>query len=291
VERHGVADRGAIVPGSRELRRELRQARKDIKRLRVETEQLNARLAQVRFLRMSDPGLGARLDGLAAVLDPDRTATHARSAIAGASIVSAPVPHAVIPSLLPDDVHRALVEAIPARELFADAGDGRLDVSVPPPLAPVDSVVAWRFVAGLVRETLGPAFVELMRPVLGHRVRALGGATIEAARMVASLGRLIRREPGYVGESGRGQPWDLLTVVVCLAGPADGRCGSELRDPRGNDQVRIVVGRPNTALVMLDGGGAHAHTAVPAGQACVSYQFPIGPDAIGRRALTLPALG
>jgi hypothetical protein len=42
---------------------------------------------------------------------------------------------------------------------------------------------------------------------------------------------------------------------------------------------------------MLDGGGAHAHTAVPAGQACDSYQFPIGPDAIGRRALTLPALG
>jgi len=277
-------------PGTarRETRRQLRASRKRLDRLARDIARLDERVARLLSLGQDDPDLGARLDRLVPVLDPGRIAAHARAAIEGAAFVEAPVPHATVVSLFPDDVYRALVDAVPPRACFSAAGGGRLDLPVPPAVAPVDAVVTWRFIAGLVRESIGPALVETLRPALERHVRALGGATLDEGGLVASLGRLVRREPGYVSPGRRPGPWDFLTTMVWLPG-ADGNvaCGAEIHGPGGS---LPVAGRPNTALVVLDAAGALEYQAVPPdGTACVSYEFPIGPDAAGRRALGLGA--
>jgi len=269
---------------------ELRAERRNLRRLQVATERLGEDLARLQALRVADPGLEGRLDQLAVVLDLEETGAHARSALLAAVVEEAPVPHMIVPRLLPDAVHRALVQTLPSRVFFADAGDGHLGLPVPPTLAPVDAVVAWRFVADFVRRVLGPAVVERLRPALEARVQALGGTTLDAVRLVASMGRLVRREPGYAGESGRSQPWDLVTVVLWLTGPDDGGCGGTLRGS-GDDPGQVVACHPGAALVVLDPGGAYTYRSVSGDQVCVSYQFPIGPGAAGRQALGLSAPG
>jgi hypothetical protein len=270
-----AADRGEVQA----LRASTRALARDVDRMSAAAAGLAAELAAVRVqmdrlaaLHEGEREAAVRMDALERVLERDRIARHIRAAVAQATLVDGPAPHAVIASLLPADVYAALVEAIPAPVFFesSDAGGGEL--RLPLTLAPTHAVATWDFLAGIVAEVLVPALAERFQPALERRIAELcpSFAPTEHAdiSLVASPGRIIRRVPGWEAPPRR-RPWHLMTAVVCLARPGEG--------PTANSAL-IVVHSPGA----LD--GAVQRFGVPDVAQC-AYEIQLGPDSATRRRL------
>src|SRR5688500_3439709 len=206
----------AVLETLRELRRRTRTTERQLQRLAADTRHLDARVAQLLALQDEEPGLGARLDRLSGVLDPARISRHVAEVVDRAELVAAPVPHAVIAPLFPGDVHDAAVDAIPPRGFFGDAGSQRLELALPPAVAPTRAVVVWRFLTELAVSVLTPALVARFAPVFADHVRRLGVVNDDTLRFTGSHGRLVLRRPGYQARSRRAHPGHLLTVVIGL---------------------------------------------------------------------------
>jgi hypothetical protein len=212
------------------------------------------------------------------------------AAVAAATIVDAPLPHALVGAVLPDDAYEALLATLPAEVFFDDPGNGRLELPMPPALAPLETVVTGRVITDLAAEVIAPAAIDRFRDRLDRHARSRNPActSLDASgvRLVASQGRLLWRQPGFVPSQRRRHEWDFLTVIVFLAADARLTHGSVLH---GDGPSVRIPGTPNSALIVLDPGGGHEYEAVPGadagGSACRSYEFPIGPDTEGRRRL------
>jgi hypothetical protein len=275
-----VAPVSALVQPVRELRDRVRAVRRDMEVTGRELAALARQTERLVALGQQPADLAARLDRLSEAFDPAVVAAHVRAAVGRAAIVPAPVPHAVITDVLPAAAYAALLAAVPPPVFFHDSGTRRLELPAPPTLAPVECVVAWRFMTELASEVLGPAVVDRFGPLAGQ------GADI---RMSASQGRLLLRLPGFESGPRRRNPFHALLVVLSLApgdGPVD--CGSRVHGPDAADAVTIPF-VANTALAVVDRTGAHEYLPVPdtapQGTTRYTYEFPIGPDRESRRRL------
>ena len=279
------------------LRDEVRTVRSEAASLAAELRAVETQIAQLAALREDEVTLAARLEQLEQVLVPARVAAHCRQAIRGAVVVDAPVAHAVIVEALPADTYAALVDALPSPAFFEGRDDSRRQVAVPPRLAEMHAVVAWRFVADLVVATIAPALVERFEaPLLRHVQRFATAASawpVPGHGVAPSLGRLLRREHGAVMQSQRERPRHFLTSVLFLARPGDATAyGSVLRHGNGNI---VVPFRANTLLTVFDVAGVHDYEpipeAAPANVARYTYEFPVGPQGWDPTALPLTSTG
>jgi hypothetical protein len=264
-----------LLEAMRDAREQVRVAQRALAGLQRQLAELDRQALAVGSLGVEPPGLTERLDRLDAALTPEPLARHVAAAVERARIIDAPVPHALITELLPADAYAALVAAIPPRLYFHDDGTGRLALPLPPALAPIESAVAWRYMVDVARDVLTPAIVQQFAPVLG------------AQRHSASQGRLLIRLPGFEGSVRRRNPSHVLTVTIAFAPLGTGPDFGCLIG--GGDAPPVTVPFvPNSALVVLDSAGAHAYQSIPAaapdGTERCSYEFPIGPGKIGRRA-------
>jgi hypothetical protein len=201
----------------------------------------------------------ARMDALEGVLESARVAAHVRDAVARAELLDDPVPHAVIPDLLPPDLYEAALAAIPPRVLFEEERAGTQELRVPPTLAPSDSIALWTFVTSVMKDAAGPALVDRFARPLADHVRALAspGAGDPGLKLTALGNRLVARRPGG-GEPRGARPWHFLTAILCLAKPGDDAdYGSVLGG------VKQVPFQPNLAVVVLDPRVTHQYAAIP----------------------------
>ena len=227
------------------------------------------------------------------------------------------MPHVVLHNLLPAATYDALLEAIPQDEFFPDKDPIKQNLKA----QQFDVVPAWTRRAMAYLETtivgtiLAPALISRMRPYLELMYRDEYGPA--RAPLVAALphgptaGRLMLRRPGYKLEPHLDPRRVAITSLIYFARPGDDAAyGTELFEldravtvdrsntfyPREHGYacrlVKVVPFEPNTALVFLNRGGAHAAeipSDAPRDTKRFAYQFYISPDPAALEALTADA--
>lgn len=269
-----------------ELRRDCAHIRTELSRFASQVQKLQRRTDRLSALRAEEPGAVAWLDRFERTLDAEAVDAHLRTVVAKAVLVQDPIPHLQVPDLLPIEVYRALVDAIPARVFFEGGVEQGLELRIPPRVAPVHGVVAWAFLTEVVLRSLSPLLVARFEEPLAASARTrfpdLPPFREWGVEVTLSRGRIVGRGPGYVGPGAPDRPWDLLTTVLDLARPHDNEeAGSELQSMR-------MPFRANTSLTFLGHMASHAYSPIPEGAAATerySYEFGIGPDKEGQRRL------
>ncbi len=307
------------------LRNELRSVGRDVARLTADVDRLRRQLADVsasmaamterqqkRDRQLAQAAAIARLndkqrdliEGLPQLLDEARVASHTSAAIARAAVHDTPFPYMVVDDVLPPDVYRTLLRAIPPVEFFGDADPIKQNIRIPFEYGPALATGVWRFVDdAIAHRTIVPAVTERFSRELERHYQSLFGDAL--AKRAASLpqspsgGRLMLRRPGYRLNPHRDPKRTMLTCLLYLARPGDDEAyGTELYRVENEREssytqtyypeqegcrcelVRTVPYRPNSMLVFLNGRGAHgAHipAAAPATLERFAYQFYVGP--------------
>jgi hypothetical protein len=300
--------------------------RGDVRRLTDQVARLNETLArtlatldevqrsaeQTRLVLRLNQRQQADVDRLPQVLDVVRVEAFIRHAIAGATLHDDPFPHVLIEPLLPDDVYKAVLRAIPAVAFFDTRDRVKQNLRVPFEFAPALSEAVWRFVDDVIaRNILRSAVLEKFRQPLLRQCAALFGESFSeraaALPQAHSGGRLMLRRPGYFLAPHRDPKRAMFTCLLYLARPGDNEeYGTTLyRVPEdaeptfvetfypgehglATEPVKTVPYRPNSMLVFLNSGGAHGARIpddAPASIERYAFQFYIGPEASALDAL------
>ena len=240
----------AVARTSKALRVEVRTLREEVRGLAVQLEALQRQQEQLGTLLDEEGTAAARLDQLAGILDADRVGVHVRDAVARATLVAGPVPHAVVADFLPADVYDAAVAAIPA-PLFFERVPGRTGtLSVPPKLAPSHAVVTWTFLSDIATTVLAPALEELfLAPLLVRHPQLVQDMPDGAAMgLSAEPGYLLRLTPGDPARPAAADRGSIRTTLFLARSGDSEDFGWELKMPDGAGAVHIPF-KPNVALV------------------------------------------
>ncbi len=243
-------------------------------------EALQRQAGRLAALRADDAAAPARMRQLEGVLDEARAASHVGAAAARAPLVADPVPHLVVHGVLPDDLYRVVVAAIPAPVYF-DAG-GQTELPLPLTLAPVDVIAAWAFVSGIVRTAFAPAVASRFDESMRRRPGADGDPGGEEPRLLrASRGHLAVRHAGDAVPKERRRSAHVLTTVMPLVDPDNPPRADLLLQRRGSEAIAgrtTIAARPNMAVTFLalDGTLEYALDAT-AGSGIYTYEFPFAP--------------
>jgi len=270
--------------------------------LREQVDHLNTRVRQLLAAHETTEKVAGRVRGALVAFDPERVRAHVSSAVAGASLRQYPFPHLIVEDWLPGAAYRQLVGAVPPVLFFEHLDSDHQEVMIPSDLAPRLSREVWSaFYRHAVVEALIPGIVEQFREPLDRLVRehwpayaSLDEAGIELEILMS---RILLRRPGYTIKPHRDPRWAFLTCLVYLPDPrAEQFFGTDLcavrqepahashgalwMDDRDVEVVATVPGRPNTALVFVNGAGAH-RASIPADAPPDTerylYQLQLGP--------------
>jgi hypothetical protein len=256
-------------------------------RVRV-VERENERLRAVIALDQAHHG---RWDDLESTLNPMAIELSIARAFDNAEFGTAPMPHAVLRDLWPEATYRALLEAIPPDAFFSIQDPIKQNLKI----HQIDMAPAWTRRAlefledTVIARILAPAIVARMRPYLDDATASTPHA--------ATAGRLMLRRPGYKLEPHLDPQRVAFTCLLYFARPGDDASyGTQLFAvdrpvvvdrtntfyPREHGYkcrlVKTVAFEPNTALVFLNRGGAHAAEIprkAPPDTRRYSYQFYI----------------
>ena len=152
----------------------MKPARKELRRLAREVEQLRALLeetsvraargdrnaAQLRVIAELNEEQRQQLAMLPTVLDKEELAASIDRAIAAATMRSDPFHHVVLEQLLPPRVYDLLLEAMPPTVFFSDHDPVKQDLPLPLTFAPLLATAVWNFVddtAGAAADSAGSA--------------------------------------------------------------------------------------------------------------------------------------
>ncbi len=298
---------------------EIKLLRRDVRRLLRRVEELEAahrdgaeRLrradrtsAQLRLTTLLNERQREDVERLPSLLDESRIATHVRSAIASAPMLTDPYEHILVERLLPDDVYDLLIRAIPPAEFFDDRDLTKQNLVFPMELGPTLPSAAWGFMDTVIaRQVIRPAVLEKFHaPLQDHFATVFGPGFVEQSNALPQSvhgGRLMLRRPGYHLGPHRDPKRAMLTCLLYFARPGDSDAhGTQLFRVHGDSEasykttyypeeegrrcelVKSVPFRPNTMLVSLNSRGAHGATIpadAPAQLERYAYQFYVAPD-------------
>lgn len=251
-------------------------------------------------LRMADADAPARMRRLERILDADRVMAHVLDAVGRAELTPDPVPHLLVRGLLPDDIHEALVDAVPP-ESFFDEDPGRQELPLPLTFAPVHAIATWTFVSRIARKTFGPAIVARFDEAPPHLLAREPGSMAPGAALSASRGRIAVRRAGDVVPKDRRRTAQVLTtfvpltlpgeeVAVSLAPHAPGADGGSRSDTPERASMTLPA---NSALTVLSLAGSVEFLSragvEPARTGVCMFEFPIGPERGSKIADSQPA--
>jgi hypothetical protein len=300
--------------------------RGDITRLQRRVDELHARLEQVseqlvsaeRAVRLLkhvvrlNAAHRDELERLDVVLDEARIAAHVRTAIAAAPLETDPYPHIVVDKVLPADVYKLLLKAIPPPAFFGERDPIKQNLRIPFNFGPALATRALGFLEEAIsRRAIQPAVVEKFRELLQqHYDRIFGPEFRQRANELpqsVSGGRVMLRRPGYHLAPHRDPKRSMLTCLLYFARSGDSETyGTQIfrvrhdreaafahtyypeEDGRTCELVKMVPYRPNTMLVFLNSSGAHGATIpadAPASLERYAYQFYVGPEGDALQAL------
>ena len=318
-------ERAATAKFERRLSRDLRRLDAANAELTVELEQMKVALTElqhkvgvrehVEALDEVQTRWRARLPTL---LTQEAVAGHVAAAVQTAPMDRDPYPHLVVERFLPAEFYTLLVESLPPPECFVGTDAAKLNLK-PGRLEGCPRLTrrVWPFFGEVVTALVAAA--ANARFAADTERRFIGMFGDEVARQVATLpqvasaGRLMLRRPGYKLDPHLDPRRATLTVLLYLARPGDSEdygtslyavdrpvapTRSQTYYPEADGIKctlrRKVPFRPNTALIFLNAGGAHAAeipTDTPPSVLRYAYQFYVGPDVLPFAALlrTSPA--
>lgn len=295
-----VEDVRASVPSEVEqLRHRLRSMEREARRLRA--------------VIAIDQAQRPRWDQLESTLNAAEVEATIARAFADAEFDDVPMPHVVLRNLWPAATYAAFLEAIPPDELFPDKDPVKQNVKI----RQIETAPAWTRRAlefleeAVIPHILTPALMSRMRPYLESAYCAEYGPSVgplvAALPHGATAGRLMLRRPGYKLEPHLDPHRVAFTCLLYFARPGDDTAyGTQLFSvdqpivvdrtntfyPREHGHtchpVKTVSFEPNTALVFLNRGGAHAAEIprkAPKHTKRYSYQFYVGPEPASVEAL------
>ncbi len=251
-------------------------------------------------------------------LNPATVIAHVRQAVMRAELLTDPFPHVVVDKLLPDDVYKLALDAIPPELFFGERDPIKQNLRLPMDFGPTLSARVWDFIEETVaRDAIRPAVLEKFHEHLQTQYELLFGASLrdraQALPQSISGGRLMLRRAGYHLSAHRDPKRTMLTCLMYFARTKDSETyGTQVfrvRDDReasytqtyypeeagqACELVKLVPYRPNTALIFLNSSGAHGADIpadAPRKLERYSYQFYIGPDldALNELIALLPA--
>ena len=279
-------------------------------RLDTLRERLRAAEREIRMLRSViavDQAQRNAWERLESTLDTAAIESTVAQALEAAQLDVVPLPHLILRGLLPPATYAALLDAVPPDDVFPDRDPIKQNVKIGQlHTAPVWTRKALEYLEDtIIRDVLTPALVRRMQPCLeslyAEEYGGPLGARVAALSHGATAGRLMLRRPGYRLEPHLDPGRVAMTCLIYLARPGDDpRYGTQLFSvdglsvarsaktfyPREHGcvcrAVKSVPFEPNSALVFLNGGGAHG-AEIPTDAAKdtrrFSYQFYISPDA------------
>jgi len=264
-------------PVTARMREELAALHTSLSHVSARVRLLRSRTEQLSAVRAGEQHADAQIAALESVLDDERVSGHVRASVEHSELRSDPVPHLVIADLLPRDVYRAVVEAIPPPVLF-DGRAAKGQLGVPPRLAPADAIVTWMFFSHVVARIAGPLvarFAESLQAYARERFPSAPPLSEWDGEITLTAGRIVRRTPGDAGSPPHQRPWEFLIGVLDLARDQDGEeYGSRL-------DGAVIPFRANTALVCVGPAGRRAYAPIPrdapANVERYTYEFCIGP--------------
>ena len=286
------------------LRRQLAEVSETLAAMSGRQQRLERQLAQSAAISRLDVKQRDLIERLPEVLDEARVCAHIAAAIAHATVHDDPFPFMVVDNLVPRDVYRLLLRAIPPVEFFGDADPIKQNLRIPFDNGPRLATEVWQFVDhAIAHRTIVPAVTARFANALSRHYDALFGSALapRAAGLPQSPsgGRLMLRRPGYRLAPHRDPKRTMLTCLLYLARPGDDEAyGTELYRVDNEREssytqtyypeeegcrcelVHTVPYRPNSMLVFLNGRGAHgAHipASAPGGLERFAYQFYVGP--------------
>lgn len=313
--------RDSVAP----LRSDLRRLSKEIERLQTTLDRAVGTLAEVersaeqtRLVLRLNQRQRADLERLPQTLDIARVSAFTRAAVDRSTLHFDPCPHILIERLLPDDVYKAVLRAIPPPAFFGARDPVKQNLRIPIEFAPALTESVWRFVdEAIARDVIRGAVLDKFRQPLFEHCAALFGEEFSsraaALPQAISGGRVMLRRAGYFLAPHRDPKRAMLTCLLYLARPGDNEefgttlyRVSEPIEPTfvetfypgehglATEAVKTVPYRPNSMLVFLNSGGAHGASIpadAPASLERYAYQFYIGPEASALEALIaeLPA--
>jgi hypothetical protein len=266
--------------------RKVERLKQRVRAVERENERLRAIVALDRAHR-------AHWEQLYAALDVGAIERSIARAFAGAELDVSPMPHVVLRNLWPQPTYQALLEAIPPDACFPDHDPVKQNLKVHQnDMAPVWTRRALEFLEEtVIPRILTPAIVARMRPYLDGATATLPHA--------ATAGRLMLRRPGYRLEPHLDPQRVACTCLLYFARPGDDSAyGTQLFAidrpvvvdrantffPREHGYkcrlVKTVAFEPNTGLVFLNRGGAHAAEIprkAPPETRRYAYQFYVSP--------------
>ena len=236
-------------------------------------------------------------------LDMARTLAHIETVVNRAELVMDPFPHIVADPILPKEIYKLVLKAIPPEPFFPDKDPIKQNIRVPIEFAPIFSGRVWDCVDQIAREFIAPAVLKKFRePLTTHYDTIFGEGFRDRARKLpqaVSGGRLMLRRPGYHLDPHRDPKRAWVTCLMYLAKPGDSEAwGTQIFRVTGDQEapytqtyypaqsgshvelVNLVPFRPNTALIFLNSGGAHGADIpadAPAGLERYTFQFYVGP--------------
>lgn len=317
--RHGI--REATKP----LHGELQRLQRQVDGLHARLEQLSEQSAraertalQVKHIARLNASQRDEIEKLETILDEPRIVAHVRNAIAAAPLETDPYPHIVVERVLPVDVYKLLLKAIPPPAFFSERDPIKQNLRIPIGYGPALATRAMGFLEDVIaRRAIQPAVLEKFHePLQRHYDRIFGPDFRQRASQLpqsVSGGRVMLRRPGYHLAPHRDPKRSMLTCLLYFARSADSETyGTQIfrvlddreagfthtyypeQDGRTCELVKMVPYRPNTMLVFLNSAGAHGATIpedAPATLERYSYQFYVGPEGEALHALIreLPA--
>ena len=310
----GLAGRAGGKPDAGQapdlLRKEIRALQVSVDRLAEAQQAVFARAArmerdaaQIKFAMHLNDVERKDIAALDERLDMARTLAHVETVVNRAELVMDPFPHIVADPILPKEIYKLVLKAIPPEPFFPDKDPIKQNIRVPIEFAPIFSGRVWDFVDLVARECIVPAVLKKFRePLAAHYNTIFGEGFGDRARKLpqsVSGGRLMLRRPGYHLDPHRDPKRALVTCLMYLARPGDSETwGTQIFRVTGDKEapytqtyypaqsgnqvelVHLVPFKPNTALIFLNSGGAHGADIpadAPAGLERYSFQFYVGP--------------
>jgi hypothetical protein len=274
-------------------------------RAEAETARIERDAAQLRLTLRLDEQHEDAIKALPSLLDAPRLVEHVRGAISSTPLQMEPYPHLVVENVLPPDVYRLLLRAIPPAAFFTDRDPIKQNLRIPLKFGPVLTRRVWDFFDVVIaREAIRPAVMEVFREPLRLHTDTLFGAAyrerVDALPQAITGGRVMLRRPGYFLGPHRDPKRSMLTCLMYLAKPEDSPVyGTEIyrviddgessysqtyypeEEGRRCELVKVVPYRANSMLVFLNSFGAHGARIpqdAPADTQRHAYQFYIGPE-------------
>ncbi|MGH9721679.1 MAG: hypothetical protein ACRD8O_15845 [Bryobacteraceae bacterium] len=313
ADRHtgkAIGKLGRLLDESRQFQHASAVAVRDVeKRLAASdaaVRNLEQRLTELERTALVDSRQARQVADWQLRFSPAGICAHVTRVVSEAPLREDPAAHLLVERLFPPDFYELLLASLPEMDLFQSSDSNEMylrpaEFGVVPRL----TGLVWEFIDTHVARAVAGAALQRLRPVIEARYEALFGR--EWAEAVLGLshessgGRMMLWRRGYCEKPHLDPKRTSVTALVYLARPGDPETGGTMLYSIDGDFAPVhtktsypdvhglsctlvsrVPFRPNSALILVNAGGAHGTEVpddMPSDLVRYAFELQIGPSA------------